>query len=532
METEMDKEEAKEVNFLSPEEITTILKNMKPKIETEEEAKSSKKAPNKYKFSPNELNSDIYNLFKNLYKTSLELNDNKLLYDRFEDIILTLKQKGYYIPKEKFITDENLKLITSRNETVKKLIAPPVKQEPDSEPQPITTINFIPDYISLFNKLCWSGINLTDKENLLLNSSLRNLSIQQPNGNVSFFGKIFGKEKDYYIAEVSEVEPPENFNYDNDMEKRKEDGVNEKVYYITNDLCSNWIELPDIKPKQIQQARNIRYIFTGDPEREIVSNPPFNGKEKHFLRCQIARIYHGSKMTPSVNHYVVGDKETPYKKLENNPDKFPPFTFNDVKNINNWIHYPPTILKCGRVSHIIEPPENVDPEEYKNKVIAADPFGERIQSAKKDKELIIGNRTKGKTVKICPWSIKQNYDQNYYINPYIKVLQEGDDGFDPDNIKDNKVSYISICLKSLRWPGAYNFFVNGESYFFYFGFGLKYQEENTDSYCFKQFPTIPKEIPDREEQPEPHEPAKPKVAGGEPGQPEQQEQPPEENKGE
>jgi radial spoke head protein 4A len=34
--------------------------------------------------------------------------------------------------------------------------------------------------------------------------------------------------------------------------------------------------------------------LTGNLEREIITNPFFFGKEKHYLRAQIARIYHGT----------------------------------------------------------------------------------------------------------------------------------------------------------------------------------------------------------------------------------------------
>ena len=30
------------------------------------------------------------------------------------------------------------------------------------------------------------------------------------------------------------------------MENRKEDGVNQFAYFITNDLTKDWIELPDV----------------------------------------------------------------------------------------------------------------------------------------------------------------------------------------------------------------------------------------------------------------------------------------------
>ena len=41
----------------------------------------------------------------------------------------------------------------------------------------------------------------------------------------SFFGKIFCSEKDYNIVEATEVDPPADEQYDNDMEKRREDAL-------------------------------------------------------------------------------------------------------------------------------------------------------------------------------------------------------------------------------------------------------------------------------------------------------------------
>ena len=127
------------------------------------------------------------------------------------------------------------------------------------------------------------------------------------NGNITFFGKIYGTQKDYYIVEATEIDPPENFNYDNDMEKRKEDGINKNVFYVTNDLFEKWVELPDVKPSQIKASRLIKYTFTGNLENPIYSNPTFIGQEKHFLRCIIARIYHGTKLVPSINNYTIED---------------------------------------------------------------------------------------------------------------------------------------------------------------------------------------------------------------------------------
>jgi radial spoke head protein 4A len=39
-------------------------------------------------------------------------------------------------------------------------------------------------------------------------------------------------------------------------------------------------------------------LFTGDLERDIITNPFFKAKEKNYLRAQIARISHATTLTP------------------------------------------------------------------------------------------------------------------------------------------------------------------------------------------------------------------------------------------
>ena len=44
-----------------------------------------------------------------------------------------------------------------------------------------------------------------------------------------------------------------------------------------------WKELPLIAPRHLLQARRIKHILTGDLEANIITNPYFFGKEKHFV---------------------------------------------------------------------------------------------------------------------------------------------------------------------------------------------------------------------------------------------------------
>ncbi|MCQ2819820.1 MAG: hypothetical protein MJ252_21355 [archaeon] len=448
-------------------------------------------------------NSNLFDHICGMNSIKFEMDDQSKFFDLFEDISLRLKKEGEYK-----ITHGHISTETSEKE--KNLLKPLVKVEGEgAEPTPVTSVNYVPDYVEIFQKLSYAGISFGDKESLLLTNSLKSLSSNLTSGSIKFFGKIMGSEKDYYIAEGVDMESSNTeINYDNDMEKIKEEGVNRNIFFVTNDLSEKWVELPVVKPKQIIQSRNIRYTFTGDLNRQVLSNPTFNGQEKHLLRCMIARIYHGAKVVPNCFWpYSVEEAETPFKDLkrgEGGDDEKPKvYTNSQIINLNTWIHYPPGILKCGRVSHFIdEPPEGVDPDEYTKKIKENDPFDKRIKFLNEDK-LIKAKYCSG----IVPWKIDQYYEDNIYVNPYMKILKPGEEGYDEtvDGLKNNKVNNTLTIVKSLRWPGAINVLMGTETTFYYFGDGMKVLEDE-EKYCFKAFPKFPEELADKEEHPEPNEP--------------------------
>ena len=285
---------------------------------------------------------------------------------------------------------------------------------------------------------------------------------------------------------------------DPNYEKRNEDGVNKNTYFVTNDLTGDWIELPDVKPSQMRAARKIRYIFTGDLNRKIVTNPHFPGEEKELLRCQIARIYHGTKIEPSINHWIVSDAENPYKPLEKSTDdKVKPMKLNEYLSLSNWIHMPPNILKQGRVSHFIDPTIE-DQEAAKEKEKKIDPLGQRIKPISEDTSL----PSSIPNVKLPSWRLQYMYEDKYFINPGIKQPESQD-----EEARDNTVNYTLVCLKSLRWPGSYTIKFKNDFYYFYFGWGQKFADYTMgEKFVYQDFPSIPKDIEDYQDFPEPNSP--------------------------
>ena len=67
--------------------------------------------------------------------------------------------------------------------------------------------------------------------------------------------------------------------------------------------------LPDLNPDDIAAARQIKVCFTGNLEREIVTNPFYFGREKNYLRAQISRIHHATKLSPVGVHKITEREE-------------------------------------------------------------------------------------------------------------------------------------------------------------------------------------------------------------------------------
>ena len=99
---------------------------------------------------------------------------------------------------------------------------------------------------------------------------------------LSLAGKIYGTMKDYWVA-CGKLTTEEEKS-DGKIEPRGE-GVNAMVYWVTDNLMNDWVQLPDCRPEHICQARSIKHVFTGDLNADVDGNPAFDGKERHFLRA-------------------------------------------------------------------------------------------------------------------------------------------------------------------------------------------------------------------------------------------------------
>lgn len=123
-----------------------------------------------------------------------------------------------------------------------------------------------------------------------------------------------------------------------------------------------------------------------------------------------------------------------------------------MASMDMWIHSDPSILKQGKTKHS-EPAavEDVEPEELMKKEVAKDPWEKRLKPISQD------DCTRGG---LPAWIVRSNDIQTNYL--------------DDKTMKSSK-NYGTIVVKSLWWPGSYNFYNNARTQMIYCGDGLKHE---------------------------------------------------------
>jgi len=283
----------------------------------------------------------------------------------------------------------------------------------------------------------------------------------KPYKAVRFFGKIYGTESDYYVIECEgEVEDDGGEGGEGGEEgepdpklEAKGTGVNEFSYWVSPNANSDWKKLPELSYTELQAARQIRVLLTGDLERPIYTNPYFFGKEKHFLRAQISRISHSTTLFPKGLMRLVEDDETGRAVERNDPEegeiKMP--ATNEMKSLNMWVHAKTNILQNGRTSHLdpeeptdLPEGEEFDPEEAKKQVEAADPYEPRLKGLSQDGHI---KSTSG--FKQAPWIVRLMGDCTEYANEKGAAAPT--------------VSHAVVVVRSMTWPGAYTLYYQGRT---------------------------------------------------------------------
>ncbi len=119
--------------------------------------------------------------------------------------------------------------------------------------------------------------------------------------------------------------------------------MNRCAYWVTNSVVGEWVELPDATPGTIRVARQLKHVFTGRPNADVISNPFFPGKEKELLRAQIARISQAASIEQRGLHKRQEENDKEIIDVPEEEKKHP--TFQQLVSLDSWCHLAPNILK-------------------------------------------------------------------------------------------------------------------------------------------------------------------------------------------
>ncbi|GBP78960.1 Radial spoke head protein 4 homolog A [Eumeta japonica] len=372
-----------------------------------------------------------------------------------------------------------------------------------------------------------AGFGLPESECFKIYIALKWLAAKEPVCTVRFFGKIYGTKADYYVAETDLTEDEMNMRIrefdmkempgegearaegeDRDAEEAKREdlegeteapkepvppklpleprsswtapppppserpgqGVNEKVYWACNRLGDPWVCLPDVAPPQLAAARGFVRAMTGDLDAEVVTFPPFDGTERHYLRAQVARIAAAACVSPR-GYYTFGSgEEEEDVDAEGEGDMRvninPSYEGHNTKDLLDtsltyWVHHRHHILKQGRT--IWWNPNAISMDE------AAEEEDEDVPPQMEPEtgpSLLTSLSEDAKLENLNAWSARAG------------------SRLAPDR--------AVVLLKSNLWPGAAAYAYDKKTECMYVGWGLKYTSPN---YSPPQLPRAQEEYP-------------------------------------
>ena len=268
--------------------------------------------------------------------------------EKAEQFLLTKQNREYAKP-----SDEALKECTQVviKEASKHFVVPEVKlneenQEEEAKPE-VVPIAHLPDLRSDAIVYEWAGVCFGEYDTMLLQKSLQKHVVASGASQMRLWGKITGTQKDYYIAEGTleaaggeegAEEPVEG------MEPRGT-GVNKFVYWACNGPLGEWTVLPDLKPVDINNARAIKYNFSGNLDQKIFTNPFYFESEKAYLRAQIARISFSTTLVPKGLYRFQEEND---REIEDNLPEEGDLVKPSVKEMawmDMWLHHTPSVLQ-------------------------------------------------------------------------------------------------------------------------------------------------------------------------------------------
>lgn len=437
-------------------------------------------------------------------KTGLNLYDHlakvlaKVLEERPENVADVFEDFSNNEKKAKFIS--NVDTVQNKDdkstevalaEIQEKLFSKGDGEDADVEPEEEIETP-LPNLMELCYYFEQAGVGLNREEVIRVWLALKNLVDNHPLQHVRFWGKMFGTEQNYYVAEVEYREGEEDEEEEEENEETREEettekdldeededaeiddtpkpdykpppvikkednrtGANKKTYFVCNEPGKVWVKLPQVTPTQITTARKLKKFLTGRLDAPVVSFPPFPGNEANYLRAQIARISAGTHISP-LGFYQFDEEEEEEEEaqrdnfVENIDFEGIPVRELVDPSLSNWVHHVQHILPQGRctwwnpIQKSEDDFEDDDEEEVREEPEEAEPEVGPALLTPLSEDAEVDN--------MPPWTAKVS----------SRVVPQ----------------YAIAVLHSNLWPGAHAFGTEKKFENVYIGWGHKYAAEN------------------------------------------------------
>ncbi|CAB3991588.1 radial spoke head 4 homolog A-like [Paramuricea clavata] len=456
-------------------------------------------------------NTSLYDHFSKVLSTLLDKRPGNAI-GVFEDLSLDCKvvaeprEEGEAQPAPENAKETDLKILSSAILTQKLFERDTDRDgDVDNDEELETALPNLMDLNFYFEQ---AAVGLSQEEMFKVWLSLKTLVDSKPLQTVRFWGKMFGLENNYYVAEVDyreggleeeedeelekeEDEASKEKDDDNDDDEEKEDeddvprpnwfpppvipkeeyrsGTNKYIYYVTTSFNASWVKLPHVTPAEIVTARQIKKFLTGRLDAPIVCYPPFPGNEANYLRAQIARITAGTHISPAGYYAFEDEEEEEEEEVRETYVINPEFEGVNPRelmdtSINSWVHHCMNILPQGRciwhnpVTKTEDEFDDEEAEEEQDEIEEPQPESGPPLLASVNEDDDVNN--------LPAWS------------PYLSS------NFLPQ--------YAVAVMRSNRWPGAYAFAHDTKFENIYVGWGQKYLPHG---YTPPNLPPVMEEFP-------------------------------------
>lgn len=201
------------------------------------------------------------------------------------------------------------------------------------------------------NSIAWeaAGICFGRETNYHLLVSLALLAgAEESIDTVRLWGKVLGRESDYFVAECTLGSAAEG------LEEGMEEEANKHTYWVCAFPGAPWKKLPPLKPQAVVVTQQLRRFLTGNLEAKVSGYPPFPGKEADFLRATIALVNSECAIAPK--GYFKVEEENAGVSVEEEFEVEGP-----LDTVDKWEVFVPKFNQLGRVTAIEEEDEEGNP---------------------------------------------------------------------------------------------------------------------------------------------------------------------------